>query len=111
MRAFVDGQICRQEKIVPRLRGDDAWQRSRLKFLSIPRWRLMRRSPIASMSTPGWRVFRCLRAVPYPAGVSDAPAGSGPAHRVGRLWKFKLAEVDAWVRSGGADETGETGKS
>ena len=34
-----------------------------------------------------------------------------PAHRVGRLWKFKLAEVDAWVRSGGADETGETGKS
>ena len=34
-----------------------------------------------------------------------------PAHRVGRLWKFKLAEVDAWVRSGGADETGERGKS
>lgn len=34
-----------------------------------------------------------------------------PAHRVGRLWKFKLAEVDAWVRSGGADETGETGKT
>lgn len=27
-----------------------------------------------------------------------------PAHRVGRLWKFKLSEVDAWVRSGGADE-------
>ena len=34
-----------------------------------------------------------------------------PAHRLGRLWKFKLSEVDAWVRSGGADETGETGKS
>lgn len=34
-----------------------------------------------------------------------------PAHRVGRLWKFKLSEVDAWVRSGGADETEETGKS
>jgi excisionase family DNA binding protein len=34
-----------------------------------------------------------------------------PAHRVGRLWKFKLSEVDAWVRSGGADETGETGKA
>ena len=33
-----------------------------------------------------------------------------PAHRVGRLWKFKLSEVDAWVRSGGADETRETGK-
>ena len=25
-----------------------------------------------------------------------------PAHRVGRLWKFQLGEVDAWVRSGGA---------
>ena len=28
-----------------------------------------------------------------------------PAHRVGRLWKFKLADVDAWVRSGGASDT------
>jgi excisionase family DNA binding protein len=34
-----------------------------------------------------------------------------PAHRVGRLWKFKLSEVDAWVRSGGADGTGKTGKA
>ena len=25
-----------------------------------------------------------------------------PAHKVGRLWKFKLDEVDAWVRSGKA---------
>lgn len=25
---------------------------------------------------------------------------SMPAHRVGRLWKFKMAEVDAWVRAG-----------
>lgn len=24
-----------------------------------------------------------------------------PAHRVGRLWKCKLAEVDLWVRAGG----------
>jgi excisionase family DNA binding protein len=24
-----------------------------------------------------------------------------PAHKVGRLWKFKLSEVDEWVRSGG----------
>ena len=21
-----------------------------------------------------------------------------PAHKVGRLWKFKLSEIDAWVR-------------
>ncbi len=27
-----------------------------------------------------------------------------PAHRVGRLWKFKKAEVDEWVRSGGANK-------
>jgi excisionase family DNA binding protein len=26
-----------------------------------------------------------------------------PAHRVGRLWKFKKDAVDAWVQSGGAD--------
>ena len=25
-----------------------------------------------------------------------------PAHKIGRLWKFKLTEVDSWVRSGGA---------
>lgn len=28
-----------------------------------------------------------------------------PAHRVGRLWKFKKEAVDAWVQSGGADAT------
>lgn len=26
-----------------------------------------------------------------------------PAHKVGRIWKFKLSEVDVWVRGGGAD--------
>jgi excisionase family DNA binding protein len=36
-----------------------------------------------------------------------------PGHRLGRLWKFKKEEVDAWVKSGGAagrrdvDTTGE----
>jgi len=25
-----------------------------------------------------------------------------PAHKVGRQWKFKVSEVDAWIRSGGA---------
>ena len=25
-----------------------------------------------------------------------------PGHRVGRFWKFKTAEVDEWVRQGGA---------
>jgi len=27
-----------------------------------------------------------------------------PAHRVGRLWRFKLSEVDDWVRAESADE-------
>jgi excisionase family DNA binding protein len=27
-----------------------------------------------------------------------------PAHRVGRLWKFKLSEVDKWVLAGRAAE-------
>ena len=25
-----------------------------------------------------------------------------PAHRMGRLWKFKKEQVDAWVEAGGA---------
>ena len=27
-----------------------------------------------------------------------------PAHKMGRNWKFKTAEVDAWVKSGKAAE-------
>ncbi|WP_456291982.1 helix-turn-helix domain-containing protein [Pseudomonas sp. AK106] len=30
-----------------------------------------------------------------------------PAHKIGRLWKFQLSEVDDWVRAGGADEDAE----
>lgn len=30
-----------------------------------------------------------------------------PAHRIGRLWKFKPGEVDAWVKAGGAAENTE----
>jgi excisionase family DNA binding protein len=33
-----------------------------------------------------------------------------PAHKVGRLWKFKKDEVDEWVHSGGAAETPESKK-
>lgn len=32
-----------------------------------------------------------------------------PAHRIGRPWKFKKAEVDEWVRNGGATETDNKG--
>ena len=27
-----------------------------------------------------------------------------PCHRVGRLWKFKVSEVDAWVKAGNVAE-------
>ncbi len=36
-----------------------------------------------------------------------------PAHKVGRLWKFKLSQIDAWVEADGAgsapfpDESGK----
>ena len=30
-----------------------------------------------------------------------------PAHRIGRLWKFKLSQIDEWVEAGGAVNTGE----
>lgn len=30
-----------------------------------------------------------------------------PAHRMGRLWKFKKEQVDTWVISGGAAENKE----
>jgi len=32
-----------------------------------------------------------------------------PAHRVGRLFRFKLSEVDEWVRTGGAGEDSTMG--
>lgn len=31
-----------------------------------------------------------------------------PAYKVGRLWKFKLSEVDEWIRSGGAADEANT---
>lgn len=29
-----------------------------------------------------------------------------PAHRIGRLWKFRLSEVDGWVKSHGSTSEG-----
>lgn len=34
---------------------------------------------------------------------------SMPAHRIGRFWKFKIVEVDAWVRKGGAADDNSEG--
>lgn len=30
-----------------------------------------------------------------------------PAHKIGRLWKFKVSEVDDWVRAGGTSANRE----
>lgn len=30
-----------------------------------------------------------------------------PAHKVGRRWKFKISDVDEWIRSGGAADKNE----
>lgn len=30
-----------------------------------------------------------------------------PGHKVGRNWKFKVSEVDAWVTNGAASEKGK----
>lgn len=34
-----------------------------------------------------------------------------PAHKIGRLWKFKKGEVDEWVRTGRADSSSENNKN
>jgi len=33
-----------------------------------------------------------------------------PAHRVGRLWKFRLSEVDKWIEADGAGQDEEPRK-
>ncbi len=30
-----------------------------------------------------------------------------PAHRMGKLWKFKPSEVDVWIKQGGAEDGGK----
>lgn len=34
-----------------------------------------------------------------------------PAHRLGRVWRYKLTEVDEWVRSGKAASEGGSATS
>lgn len=35
---------------------------------------------------------------------------SMPAYKMGRLWKFKLSEVDEWVKSGAAADNNSKAK-
>lgn len=34
-----------------------------------------------------------------------------PAHRMGRLWKFQKADLDVWVKAGGAADKPQEGPS
>lgn len=34
-----------------------------------------------------------------------------PAHKIGKLWKFKASEVDAWAKSGKADSRNKARKA
>jgi len=34
-----------------------------------------------------------------------------PAHKIGRLWKFKVSEVDEWVRAGKATTVARSAKT
>lgn len=33
-----------------------------------------------------------------------------PAHRIGKFWKLKVTEVDAWARTGPADSDADRGE-
>jgi hypothetical protein len=46
-----------------------------------------------------------MRAATGATVCSSSTQGNLPAHRIGRLWKIKISEVDAWVRAAraGAD--------
>lgn len=34
-----------------------------------------------------------------------------PAHRIGRIWKFKLSEIDEWVRNADDKQTDAEGRT
>lgn len=34
-----------------------------------------------------------------------------PAHKLGRLWRFRTSEVDEWIKSGGSDRVGKKSKT
>ena len=50
-------------------------------------------------------VQTALHNSPEPVAVISDKAM--PAHKIGRLWKFKRDEVDKWVRTGGARENSD----
>ena len=70
------------------------------------------------MQLPNWREDETMKREPWVSleevaehlGVSKDTVHRWlrkrglPAHKVGRLWKFKVSEVDDWVRAGRAED-------
>ena len=62
----------------------------------------------------GFQLIRSHLSVAKDTVYRWSDAKGLPAQRIGHLWKFKLSDVDAWVRTGIATEgdgEGALGKS
>ena len=64
--------------------------------LPLPRWATSLTPLLRPWKTDGYLGIK--RDTVY-KWISDK---SMPAHKVGRLWKFKKVQVDKWVEAGGA---------
>lgn len=47
---------------------------------------------------------------PFGQGFKSIERKKVPSHKMGRLWKFKASQVDAWGQTGNAAETKIDGK-
>ena len=56
-----------------------------------------------------WR-FLCRGGIDMTSTESWVDTKNFPAHRVGRLLRFKLSEVDEWVRSGSDEDAPPEGE-
>jgi len=67
-------------------------------------------NPSEEALKPFFEPWRSVEEIAGHLGVSKETIyrwldrGGIPAHRIGRLWKFKTTEIDNWVRAGEAKE-------
>ena len=41
-----------------------------------------------------------MLSIVWKTHIAETAKTDIPAHKIGRLWKFKFSEVDEWVKSG-----------